>query len=86
MRHLILALPLVAMGCVPVVPPAESADACGATGYASLVGTNIAAVTLPAGLNMRIIGPGDVVTMDLRLDRLNFETDAAGVITRVYCG
>ncbi|WP_157937723.1 I78 family peptidase inhibitor [Oceaniglobus roseus] len=68
-------------------PPAAEGGSCGASGYESLVGTNIAAVTLPdRGRDMRLIRPGDAVTMDFRETRLNIEIDDAGVIQRVYCG
>ncbi|MBB5516792.1 hypothetical protein FHS89_002834 [Rubricella aquisinus] len=61
-------------------------SACGAADYAGLIGSNIAAVTLPATLNTRIIGPGMAVTMDYVPTRLNIETDGNGVIIRLYCG
>ncbi|QBF30300.1 I78 family peptidase inhibitor [Thalassococcus sp. S3] len=64
----------------------ERPDTCGASGYQSLIGQPIAAVTLPADLNMRIVGPGDIVTMEYDASRLNFETDEMGVIQRVTCG
>lgn len=35
---------------------------------------------------VRVIRPGQAVTMDYRDDRLNLELDAAGKITRVFCG
>ena len=61
-------------------------NACGADGYQGLLGSNIAAVTLPADLNQRIIAPGTMVTMDYIPTRLNIRTDAEGVIVEVYCG
>ena len=61
-------------------------DACGASGYQSFVGTNIAAITLPAELNHRIIGPGDAYTQDYSPSRLNIFTDENGVIIEVRCG
>ena len=61
-------------------------DACGASGYQSLVGAQLAAVTLPADLGARVIGPDDVVTTDFSAERMNIEVDAEGRITRVYCG
>jgi phage terminase large subunit-like protein len=68
-------------------PPAEpGSDACGASGYQSLVGTPLAAAALPADLDARIIRPGMAVTMDFRADRLNIEVNEAGEIVRVYCG
>ena len=35
---------------------------------------------------VRVIGPGDAVTMDFRDDRLNLEIDADGKIVRARCG
>lgn len=61
-------------------------DACGADAYAGLIGSNIAAVTLPADLNHRVLGPNDAATMDFVPDRLNIETDADGVIIGLRCG
>lgn len=62
------------------------ADTCGADDYAGLVGTPIAAVTLPAELGARVIGPGDVVTTDFVPERLNIEVDEDGVVTGLRCG
>jgi hypothetical protein len=64
---------------------ATAQDTCGASGYASLVGSNVAAITIPAGLNHRIIAPDTPVTMDFNAERINFLTDANGVITSVEC-
>ena len=61
-------------------------DACGASGYQSLMGTNIAAITLPAELNHRIIGPNDAYTEDYVPSRLNIFTDENGVVIEVRCG
>jgi hypothetical protein len=61
-------------------------DLCHAADYQSLVGQNIAAVTLPADLNHRVIKPGDVVTEEFNAERLNIHTDETGVITEVKCG
>lgn len=61
-------------------------DLCGAADYQSLVGSNMAAVTLPAELNHRVIGPNDAVTMDYNPERLNIYTDEDGVVTEVKCG
>jgi len=64
---------------------ATAQDACGASQYASLVGSNLAAVTLPAEANVRIIQPDTVVTQDFRADRANLIVDAGGIITAVEC-
>ncbi len=61
-------------------------DLCKASAYRSLIGTNAAAVTLPADLVHRIYKNGDAVTADYNAARLNITTDVEGVITEVKCG
>ncbi len=73
------------MGCAPEGGIAGP-DTCGAEGYRNLIGTPVAAITLPRDLPYRIVGPEDAVTMDFLADRVNFHTDAEGVIVRVACG
>ena len=90
-RHALIAFlfPLVA-ACTPPgsidARPDQSSDACGASGYQSLVGQPLAAATFPAGLDLRLINPGESVTMDYRADRLNVELNGAGIIEVVRCG
>ena len=36
--------------------------------------------------SVRVIRPGQAVTQDYRIDRLNLETDDAGTVVRVRCG
>ncbi|WP_249218915.1 I78 family peptidase inhibitor [Loktanella sp. SALINAS62] len=84
MRALFI-LPLLA-ACTIGPAPVPSEDGCGAASYSGLMGQNIAAVTLPADLNARVIGPNDMVTMDYIESRINFETDSFGVITAITCG
>lgn len=81
-----LALLLVACAPLPDDTDAPFTASCEAGSYAGLVGLNIAAVTLPADLEQRVIGPGMAYTQDFRPDRLNIEIDRAGVIQRVWCG
>ncbi|MEO1014985.1 MAG: I78 family peptidase inhibitor [Pseudomonadota bacterium] len=64
----------------------DDPDACGASRYESLIGTNIAAVTLPEGRKVRVLKPGAIATMDYSPNRLNIHVDEDGVITRVRCG
>ena len=85
MRVLLLALAACAAPVAPAAPPSPT-DPCGADAHAGLVGTNVAAVTPPADLDARIVGPDTVVTMDHRPERLNVETDADGTITALRCG
>ncbi|MFD1914040.1 I78 family peptidase inhibitor [Halodurantibacterium flavum] len=91
LRPFAILAPLVvlAAACAPLpeepVTP-EPQDSCGAEGYQGLVGQNARVIT---GINfagpVRVIGPGDMVTMDFAPNRINFATDEAGRITRVYC-
>ena len=87
--HHLLLLALMS-GCVaapsPEPRPEPGPDACGASGYQGLIGTNIAAVTLPADRLHRTIGPDDIITMDYNVHRVNFRHDASGVIRKVDCG
>ncbi len=79
-----LALPILA-GCVTPVP--QPADACGAGAYQYLVGQP--GVLLDGKRfvqEVRVIQPGQPVTMDFRADRLNFRLDGRDVIVEVSCG
>ncbi len=85
-------LPLLGLGlvtlaaCEPAAPTGRPAAplACDDS-YQSLVGQNIGAVTLPAGLSHRIISPGMAVTEDYNPDRLNVYVDDKGWIARTEC-
>jgi hypothetical protein len=73
----------------PVTPPADpaAADTCNMAQYAVLVGKPATDPAVPAAsATVRIIKPGDQVTMDFNAARLNIELDAAGNITGVRCG
>lgn len=73
------------MGCLPRGESAAPAPLCVPGLHAGLVGQPVAAAArLPAP--KRIIGPDQMVTMEYNPARTNIETDAAGVITRVFCG
>lgn len=61
-------------------------DACKASQYQAVIGQNIATVTMPKGVDTRVIGPDTMVTMDHAPDRINFYTTDKGVIERVACG
>jgi hypothetical protein len=70
-------------------PPADSAtaDTCNMAQYSALVGKPKTDPGVPAaGPQVRIIGPGDQVTMDFSATRLNIEVNSAGVITGIKCG
>ncbi|MBY6002626.1 hypothetical protein KUV62_01825 [Salipiger bermudensis] len=89
MKHIALmalaALPLTA--CMAEEPLATDAeDTCGMAAYSDLVGTNVAAVTLPADAQIRVLKQGQPMTLEFLAERLNIETDDDGVILRLFCG
>ncbi len=64
---------------------------CDATALRGLVGRPAAEVTAQAqrrsgARSVRSYATGDMLTMDLRPDRLNIERDAAGKVVRFSCG
>ena len=89
---LLLALPMLLIGCVPapevpVTTPPALEDACGASGLQDLVGQSAKKLeVMRFAKTVRIIRPGMAVTMDYSAERLNIEVNAAEVITRVTCG
>lgn len=75
--------------CEPLVADEGTAPSCGAEQYQALVGqgrTDVIAAGLTPSRDVRIVGPGDAVTMDFRSDRLNVELDDADRVVRIYCG
>ncbi|MEE4209494.1 MAG: I78 family peptidase inhibitor [Parvularcula sp.] len=64
----------------------EPTGECPADEYQGFVGAQLAAVTYPRDLNVRIIEPGQMYTQEYRADRMNFHLDEDGVITKVICG
>ena len=70
----------------PAVPDASS-DTCGASSRAALIGQPATALERVYILGpVRIIRPGDAVTMDFIDTRINFDLDATDRITRIFCG
>ena len=72
----------------PAATPADpAADTCNMAQYAALVGKPATDPGVPpASATVRIIKPGDQVTMDLQATRLNVELDASGNIVKLRCG
>jgi hypothetical protein len=71
---------------VPSVPEAQH-DTCNAGRHADLVGQDATALERVLILGMvRVIRPDDIVTMDLRAERINFKIDAVEKITAITCG
>lgn len=77
---------LAACEPMPVPPPAEAPDECGAKGYQGLIGQPreaLKSMTFPIGT--RLTGPDDAVTADFRPDRLNIEYARSGRIEKASC-
>lgn len=85
-RRLALTIPALAGLALLAQCSPSDADTCARAEYEGLIGTNIAAVTLPADPKIRVIGPDDLVTTDFIEDRVNIEFDASGEIVRITCG
>lgn len=82
---LLLAACVTEGGSDPAQEPA--ADACGASGLQGLVGQPASTLdTMRFAQRMRVIRPGQAVTMDYSAERLNIAVDGAERISRVYCG
>ena len=93
---------MITIGCAPVPPAPEGAETypvkgstgrlCNAAQAQPLVGRasstelGAEALRLSGAGTLRWIGPGDMVTMDYREDRLNIELDANGRVKAVRCG
>lgn len=73
----------LAQGPSPAAP--EGAPLCAPGVYAGLIGEPAAAASAVPEPK-RLLGPGEKRTMDYVPARTNIEVDAAGVITRVFCG
>jgi len=84
MKYLV---PLVlTAACAPLAAADPALQPCGADALQAAVGEPVGAVSLPAGVKVRIIRPGDAVTMDYSPDRLNIELDEDDRVVRVRCG
>ena len=73
----------------PGQPPGVGAalESCGGAGLAALVGQPARVLaTMTFAPPVRFIRPGDAVTEDFSLQRLNIEIDLKEVISGVHCG
>lgn len=88
-----LVLPGALAACVAVAPAPAPApgrpdlNTCTSNATHDLVGTPISLVnTSQLAKTVRVLPPNGMATMDYSPTRLNIETDANGIITRVSCG
>jgi hypothetical protein len=88
MRKIIAILAMAGLaGCVEPEPD-PMPPTCGAEGLQGLVGQReevLASMTFGASA-VRVIRPGQAVTMDYSPGRINFELDRTNRIARVFCG
>lgn len=61
-------------------------DTCGLDSYQSFIGQPAAAATYPAGDNVRVVQPGEILSQVYMADRVNLYVDEAGVVQRIICG
>lgn len=67
--------------------PQPDLSSCGATGLDGLVGSPVTLLpTSGAWTTLRVIKPGQMVTMDFSPTRLNVRVDDAGTILALTCG
>ena len=76
-------------GCTVAEPPLppQLEDTCGATDFADLIGQDATVLERRLLLGpVRVIRPGDAVTMDFRPDRMNFKIAENETIRAIDCG
>ena len=92
MRPLIplLVAATVLQACMHVLPepiPQPDLTSCHAVGLEGLIGASVSLLpTYGSWTSVRIIYPGQMVTMDYSPTRLNVLVNAAGIIQSLNCG
>ncbi len=67
--------------------PLPALDTCEASNFAGLIGQPATELEKVLIIRMvRVIRPGDAVTMDMRAERINFEVSGDETIERIFCG
>lgn len=91
-RLAVLLFPAGLMACAPMPAPMPSPVRCNADRVQALVGREAGprvvqrAKQRSGARNVRVIRPGQAVTMDFRSDRLNLEVDRDNTIRSARCG
>lgn len=71
----------------PAPLPPQIEDTCGAARFADLIGQDATALERRLLLGqVRVIRPGDAVTMDFRPERINFKIADDETIQQIDCG
>jgi hypothetical protein len=89
MKLAVIALALMVLNGCPVQDGPPSDDPCGARDLQHLIGARVpsaAALKAIGPERIRVIRPGDAVTMDHAPTRLNIELDAADIVVQLRCG
>ncbi|MEL6838134.1 MAG: I78 family peptidase inhibitor [Pseudomonadota bacterium] len=87
MKRLSFLLLLAACSPAPTPLPPTLEDTCGARDYANLIGQDVTSLEKVLILGpVRVIRPGDMVTMDFLPDRINFGIDRDEKVIEVSCG
>ena len=87
MKRLLVLLMLSGCATAPLPVPSEAQDTCNAGQYVDLISQDATALETTMLLGkVRIIRPGDAVTMDFLTDRINFMVDNMNRITSITCG
>jgi len=85
-RSLVLVLLAGCTATQAVLPP-QLEDTCGAGAFADLIGKDATALETSLLLGpVRVIRPGDAVTMDYLPDRVNFIISETETIQMIDCG
>jgi hypothetical protein len=88
----IIPLALLAVGGCAATPSRDIGSTCNAGAITPLVGRTADNATidqarkLSGARTVRVVAPGDMMTMDYRPDRLNLKTDGKGRIATADCG
>jgi len=81
-----LALILLCAVCAPMAEAGPDLAACGADKLQDMLGRPLSELSLPADRMVRVIRPGEAVTMDYFPERLDIELDDQDTVIRVRCG
>ena len=72
---------------MPQPVPQTDLSSCHAVGLEGLVGAPVRLVPVNGDWSaLRIIRPGEMITMDYSATRLNVRVDASDIILSLYCG
>lgn len=87
MKYIFAIAAMTLAGCAKNAEPThEAKDACPAADYEGLIGAQLAAVTLPSGLNMAVIDHDAEAPTPVDPSRMLVQLDDAGRIVSVTCG